>query len=204
MKSKVAAFTLTVCCTLLAVAVPALAQDAKDGGPEADLLSPYVGQDAREIPTLSEDDVRQLENGEGWGLAKAAELNGIPGPAHLLEMFEHGAIQLSGEQVERIRSLHKEMKEQAIPLGLKLIEQERELNRRFAAVDLGEEDLAPLLAGIAATTAELRYVHLSTHLRTLPVLTAHQVQTYNSIRGYSVGAPGPSAEHAHSAHMHQP
>lgn len=48
--------------------------------------SKYVGQEKREIKSLSETDIEELRNGRGWGLAKAAELNGLPGPAHLLEM----------------------------------------------------------------------------------------------------------------------
>jgi hypothetical protein len=190
-------------CALLIVAVPAVAQDTSDRDHADDLVSPYAGQEAREIPALSEEDIRQLEEGEGWGLAKAAELNGVPGPAHLLEMFERGNIHLSGEQVDRIRGLHREMKARAIPLGLRLIEQERELNSRFATADLTDADLQRLLNRIAETTAELRYVHLATHLRTLPVLNAHQVQVYNSIRGYSVGPSESSQDHAHSSHVHQ-
>ena len=52
------------------------------------LQSNYVGQEKRQIKTLSQDDIYDLQNGNGWGLAKAAELNGVPGPKHLLEMKE--------------------------------------------------------------------------------------------------------------------
>jgi hypothetical protein len=48
--------------------------------------SPYAGQETRRIKSLSEQDIDELRQGRGWGLAKAAELNGLPGPAHLLEM----------------------------------------------------------------------------------------------------------------------
>ncbi len=48
--------------------------------------SKYAGEENREIKSLSADDIDELRNGGGWGLAKAAELNGVPGPAHLLEM----------------------------------------------------------------------------------------------------------------------
>jgi hypothetical protein len=48
--------------------------------------SKYVGQEKRKIKSLSESDIEELKNGSGWGLAKAAELNGVPGPVHLLEM----------------------------------------------------------------------------------------------------------------------
>ena len=50
------------------------------------LKSPYAGEHKRSIKTLSKHDIEQLQNGKGWGMAKAAELNGVPGPAHILEM----------------------------------------------------------------------------------------------------------------------
>ena len=53
---------------------------------EHSLKSKYAGEEKREIKSLSETDIEELKNGQGWGLAKAAELNGVPGPAHLLEM----------------------------------------------------------------------------------------------------------------------
>ena len=84
-----------VCLLLLFASVSSTAQDADGRASAADLVSPYAGQEAREIPTLSEEDIRQLQDGEGWGLAKAAELNGVPGPAHLLEIADQGMIELS-------------------------------------------------------------------------------------------------------------
>ncbi len=51
-------------------------------------MSKYSGQEQRIIKSLSPDDIAELRRGGGWGLAKAAELNGVPGPVHLLEMKE--------------------------------------------------------------------------------------------------------------------
>ncbi len=48
----------------------------------------YSGQEKRIIKSLSPDDMAELRREGGWGLAKAAELNGVPGPVHLLEMKE--------------------------------------------------------------------------------------------------------------------
>lgn len=42
--------------------------------------SPYTGEQAREIKALSADEVNAYLNGQGAGLAKAAELNRYPGP----------------------------------------------------------------------------------------------------------------------------
>ena len=48
--------------------------------------SKYVGEEQRKIKSLSADDISELKKGGGWGLAKAAELNGVPGPVHILQM----------------------------------------------------------------------------------------------------------------------
>ena len=169
--------------------VAAYTQDMSDHSHDPSLLSPYTGEETREIRTLSEEDIRQLENGEGWGLAKAAELNGLPGPVHLLEIVDRGEMHLNADQLVRIRDLYQEMKDRAIPVGLKLIEQERDLNNRFAEEEIAEIELRRLLTQIGETTAELRYIHLSTHLETFRVLSLQQIEAYNRIRGYSVAAP---------------
>lgn len=43
---------------------------------------PYTGQQARPIKALSDAEIAALRKGEGMGMAKAAELNGYPGPVH--------------------------------------------------------------------------------------------------------------------------
>ena len=70
--------------------------------------SKYLGQEKREIKSLSESDIEELKNGKGWGLAKAAELNGVPGPAHLLEMKEE--ISLTSDQVQKIERIYLVLK----------------------------------------------------------------------------------------------
>ena len=52
----------------------------------AQTASPYAGQEQRSIKALSEDEIRDLREGRGMGLAKAAELNSYPGPLHVLQL----------------------------------------------------------------------------------------------------------------------
>ena len=120
--------------------------------------SKYAGEEKREIKSLSDSDIEELKNGKGWGLAKAAELNGMPGPAHLLEMKDE--IDLSANQVRAIEDLYKKMKQEAIPLGLELIELERELNAHFANKTITSKLLGVLLEKGTQIQKELRYVHL--------------------------------------------
>jgi hypothetical protein len=151
------------------------------------LKSKYVGQEKRAIKSLSETDIEELKNGKGWGLAKAAELNGMPGPAHLLEM--KAEIDLSANQVRAIENLYQKMKQEAIPLGLKLIELERELNNYFANRTITSELLGVLLERVAQVQKKLRYVHLITHLKTPDILRPEQIALYNKLRGYSSDDP---------------
>ncbi|MEY9559504.1 hypothetical protein ABIA26_001845 [Sinorhizobium fredii] len=73
------------------------------------------GQQLREIKSLSPEDVAELEKGGGWGLAKAAELNGMPGPSHVLKMKrEHG---LTAEQEAQTQSVFRKMQREAIVGG---------------------------------------------------------------------------------------
>jgi hypothetical protein len=148
--------------------------------------SPYAGQEARQIKSLSAQDIDDLRNGRGWGLAKAAELNGVPGPTHLLDLADE--IGLDAAQVAELRAIKQAMTAQAKPLGEKLVALETELDRQFANGVITDISLRDLLAKIAETRRELRYTHLATHFKTPPLLTAQQVATYNSLRGYDAPA----------------
>ena len=161
--------------------------------------SKYAGQEKREIKSLSEADIEELKNGRGWGLAKAAELNGLPGPIHLLEMKEE--IGLSHKQVLAIEDLYQKMKQEAIPLGLELIELERELNNHFTNRTIQDELLQDLLGRIAHVSKQLRYVHLSTHLKTPDILTPKQIELYNELRGYAFDDPCKNIPEGHDPAM---
>jgi Spy/CpxP family protein refolding chaperone len=171
----------TIAALLTALATPsAFAQQAHHPA------SPYAGEQTRAIKSLSDDDIAELSRGGGWGLARAAELNGVPGPAHLLELKRE--IGLSPEQEQAAQRLFDQMKSSAVPLGKKLIELERELDRYFQSGKLSDATLRELLERIGATRTELRYVHLVAHHRTVEFLKPEQIARYNALRGYS--APG--------------
>lgn len=158
-------------------------------------LSKYSGQQQRQIKSLSADDIKQLEQGKGWGLAKAAELNGVPGPIHILQMKEK--ISLSDEQEVKIKALYADMKSRAIPLGNQLIQLERLLNDSFANKTVNPESLMQQLAAIAEVSKKLRYVHLATHLETPKILSAHQIFQYNQLRGYHKAGMNHNNMHSH-------
>lgn len=148
-----------------------------------DHTSPYAGEEQRAIKSLSASDVEQLRRGAGWGFAKAAELNGLPGPAHVLEMAEE--IHLTDEQRQAIEALFAQMQAEAISLGERFVELESALDQRFAEGNIDETSLGELVRQIESTRAELRIVHLKTHLKTPEILRPEQIAHYNRLRGYA-------------------
>jgi hypothetical protein len=147
--------------------------------------SPYAGMQTRPVKALSEQQVADLQAGRGMGLALAAELNGYPGPAHVLELADK--LNLSADQRTRVQQLFDSMKAEALPLGTKLIEQEAELDRLFVSHTVTPENLKSATAAIAITQGMLRETHLKYHLTTVGLLSPTQVQQYSELRGYTDG-----------------
>jgi Spy/CpxP family protein refolding chaperone len=145
--------------------------------------TPYGGMQTRPIKALSEQQLNDLKAGRGMGLALAAELNGYPGPSHVLELADK--LNLSADQRASIQRLFDSMKAEAVPLGSKLIEQEADLNQQFASRTVTPESLKASTAAVAVTQGELRATHLKYHLATVAVLSPSQMQRYAELRGYS-------------------
>lgn len=149
----------------------------------AAVANPYQGQQTRAITSLSSEDVNALENGEGWGLAKPAEFNGVPGPAHLLELADE--IGLSAAQTQQITKLFNDMKAQAIALGHEYIASERAIDEYFRTGKFSDRALRDVVDQAEQARANLRFLHLSYHHKTLDIVSAEQVAKYNELRGYS-------------------
>ena len=147
--------------------------------------SPYAGLEARSIKALGEDEIEALESGEGMGFALAAELNGYPGPKHVLEMREE--LELSAEQAAQTRKAYDLMHAAAVELGRRIVEQERGLDRLFAAHTVEGDELDRLTAEIGRLRGELRAVHLRAHLRMVEILSPGQRHAYVTGRGYHHG-----------------
>jgi len=156
--------------------------DSADLGP-AQEHSPYAGQHTRPIKALSDDEVRQFLAGAGMGYAKAAELNGYPGPMHVLELADK--LELSTQQREQTRRLMESHKAEARALGSKRVDAERRLDALFRPGRILEsQDLAEAVKAAAALEAEYRLSHLETHRRMRALLTEEQVSHYAALRGY--------------------
>src|SRR4051812_23322414 len=112
---------------LIAAALLTLAH----GDAIAQSQQPYAGLQSRPLKALSEAQIADLRAGRGMTLALAAELNGYPGPLHVVELAD--ALALTPEQRTRMQVLYETMKAEAVPLGERLITQEAELDRQFAS-----------------------------------------------------------------------
>jgi Spy/CpxP family protein refolding chaperone len=156
--------------------------------------SPYTGQEARDIKALSAQEVADYLAGKGLGYAKAAELNHYPGPQHVLDMADKLA--LTEEQAKRTKAIFQTMQARATALGKQLVEKERELDQGFAAGRMRADTLKALLSDIARLQAEIRYAHLNAHLEQKALLTSHQIQLYDQLRGYRASG-GSTPPHAH-------
>lgn len=155
--------------------------------------SPYAGQEANAITSLSDAEIRGLLAGEGMGFARAAELHRHPGPKHVLDLAEE--LELSDQQLAQTQAVFDAMQARAIDLGTQLVAQEKALDELFAAGQVSPDALDHHLANIGATRAKLRGVHLHAHLAMRQLLTAEQVHRYDRLRGYHHGG-------AHDAHVH--
>src|ERR1700754_3394185 len=147
--------------------------------------SPHAGMQTRPIKALSDQQVADLQAGRGMGLALAAELNGYPGPLHVLELADK--LDLSAEQRAGVQRLFDSMKAEAVALGSRLVEQEVDLDRQFADRTVTPESLKASIAAVAATQGILRETHLKYHLSTGAILSASQMTRYAELRGYSGG-----------------
>ena len=125
-------------------------------------LSPYTGQEKREIKALAKQEIDGYLSGDGMGFAKAAELNHYPGPRHVLELAEK--LQLSGEQRKRTQAIFESMKSHAVSLGKQLVEKEQLLESRFAEGTISDAELEQLVTETAVIQGKLRTVHLRAHL----------------------------------------
>ncbi|PWC53078.1 Spy/CpxP family protein refolding chaperone [Azospirillum sp. TSO22-1] len=160
--------------------------------------SPYAGQETRTIKALSAEDVDGLLQGKGMALAKAAELNGYPGPPHALDLAAELA--LSPEQIATLKDIQARMTAAAKPLGAAIVEAERALDRRFAERRIDRESLAEATAGIGKLWGELRAVHLAAHLETRAALSGEQIARYDALRGYTGNAEQHPGHGHHGKH----
>jgi len=162
----------------------------------ADNSSPYAGQEIREVKSLSTAEVEGYLAGKGMGLAKAAELNGYPGPRHVLDLSNE--LDLTEKQVKQSNNIFTAMQSEAKELGAGFIQKEKELDELFSSGTIDHSKLEVVLFEIGEIKARIRMSHLSAHIEQKNVLTTNQVSLYTQFRGYD----DPGGGHKNQSHHH--
>ena len=179
--------SLSIVLALLVATLPALANSP----------SPYAGEHQRQIKALSPGEIDDLRNGRGMGLAKAAELNSYPGPAHVLELAAELA--LTAEQAERTEALRARMSREAAALGDAILVAEAALDRLFRDGRADAQAVERASVEIGALQGRLRAVHLNTHIEMKALMSPDQVAAYDRLRGYAAAGRPPAG---HDGHRH--
>lgn len=153
--------------------------------PAAAQHSPYAGLERREIKALSQEEIDGYLQGRGMSMALPAELNGYPGPKHVLELASE--LGLTEDQAAAIQTSFDEMQRDAVVIGKEIVGLERELDLMFGSGAASESDLESILGRLGELQGRLRFTHLRAHLGTKAVLTPQQVAKYDELRGYGSG-----------------
>jgi Spy/CpxP family protein refolding chaperone len=171
---------IVLAATLLA-ALPVLAHDGHEHGGTPPVAPNYAAPQPREIKALSPQEQRGWTEGENMGMARAAELNGYPGPMMVLEMAQ--ALKLSPEQMAATRELMTHHKAEVRKLGAELVDAERQLDVAFREHRAEEAEVSRLTAQIGQLQGRIRASHLKTHVAEQALLTPEQMQRYMGMHG---------------------
>jgi Spy/CpxP family protein refolding chaperone len=158
---------------------------------------PYAGQQAREVASLSAHEQKEFLDGRGMGLAKAAELNSHPGPAHVLELAEE--LNLTPDQRQNVKAAFERMQAKAKALGEAYIKAERAVDQAFKAGPADAAEVAARVTEANRLLGEVRLAHLQAHVEITPLLTPEQRARYAELRGYAGNGTGGGA---HQRHQH--
>lgn len=121
-----------------------------------------------------------VADGRGFGMAFAADRNRYPGPLHVLEL--RARLGLTADQATRAQALLDAMFAESRPKGARLLQAERALAQLFADRRADSASVRAAVATVEQARAELRTVHLLTHLQTRALLTDEQLRIYHEAR----------------------
>ena len=185
--SAVVATVTTLAIGAETTADPAAGHHAPGGAAGAALSPPYAAQPGAKDTGLLREEVEGLTKGTGMALALPAEMNGYPGPRHILDAAAAGHLPLTADQREAVQHLADRMSAEARAKGQEILQAEANLALRFRHAHIEEATLRDLVDRIGRLRAELRFIHLRTHLETKALLTTEQLGRYNTLRGYDAG-----------------
>jgi Spy/CpxP family protein refolding chaperone len=163
--------------------------------------SSHADWQKRDLRALPPEQIEDYLEGRGMGMALPAELNGYPGPRHVLELADE--LDLTPDQRARTERLFEDMRRKAIELGEQIVERETALDELFASGTVSTGALHESTEALARLSGRLREHHLSYHLAMRAVLDPHQIEAYSRLRGYrSSHQPGEHRD-GHDRHSGQ-
>ena len=163
-----------IAVVVLTLLLGAVAADAQHHAQGAD------GAPHREMQTRLDEIDQVIAQGRGAGLAFAADQNGYPGPMHVLELKD--VLRLTPAQEARMTALRTAMFAESRPKSARLFEAEAALRRLFSDGMADEARVRAAVAAVERARAEVRLVHLLTHLQTREILTDEQRRLYHETR----------------------
>src|SRR5690606_20511315 len=153
--------------------------------------APSPGTPGTGSRTLSPQEVNGLLAGHGMSMAAAAEINGYPGPQHVLELKEE--LGLTPDQRFATSRLVGLVLGQARALGQRVVDAEKRLDEDLARGDLRADQVRARLETIATLRSQLRFTHINAHIEQKKILTPEQIRRYYELRGRKVVLGPPAA-----------
>ena len=149
--------------------------------------SGYAGFEKRQVASFSDDDVKAMLDGRGMGFALPAEINGYPGPMHVLQLADE--LGLTTEQRSAMQQLFERMRVRAQQAAARYVTAEQAVDQAFRSGKADVVTIANLVRDADQRRADTRLAHLETHLEAAPLLTAEQLAKYVTLRGYGTKTP---------------
>src|SRR5687767_11924727 len=140
---------LVVLAVLGVVGAGSLTAAQEDHGhDETPVATPYADRydPSASLRSLTAEEIAQIERGEGAGFALPAELNGVPGPRHALDLADD--LGLSAEQATRVQAIYDQMQAVVIPAGRRYLDALRALEEEFRTGTLTEAELPERVAEV--------------------------------------------------------
>jgi Spy/CpxP family protein refolding chaperone len=186
---------LTSALLALQLLLPLAPARAQGPTPQPGSSPPHHDAHGSGVPGLETDEIEALRQGHGGGQARVAEVQGYPGPRHVLDAWHAGELALTSEQSTRLQAITQAMTAEAQRLGVLVLDAERGLADAFRSGRIDARTLRADLARITALRSELRLVHLQAHLETRAMLDPDQLARYAELRAHApkdaAPQPGP-------------
>lgn len=145
---------------------------------------------------VSHDDVQAYLTAKGMGMARAAEIDGVPGPFHALAMAHE--LGLTPDQLARTQQVFDRMEARSSTIGRQIIEQERLLDQQLSDPRVSAVQREAALQRVGQLHRALRQVHQEAHAAQRSILSAQQITQYRELRtqAAAVATRAPALLHA--------